>query len=316
MATATEKGTSGSDVGKARARALALLVVALIAALGVAAILTRYLDRRIAAVRVPTKKVVVAASDLRVATTLQPELLAEIEWPVASLPDGTFGAANDVAGKIVNTAISKGEPILRSKITSGEGKGALSVVLPAGMRAVAVRVDDVVGVAGFIHPGDRVDVIVTMRPTDRGDAPFTSKIILQNIKVLTVGKDVDTAPGRDPAKPLSATVATLMVNSDQAEQLALAAAKGQLLLALRSAVDAELVETSGAAPQILFGWKPPPPPAPAEPERKRKTRPTLARVRQEQAPPREGKVVEILRGDRPSRQPHDSACDVVVVLPK
>ena len=298
MATAPEKGTHAASVSKARVRALALLLIAGLAALGVAVLLTQYLDKRIAAVRVPTQKVVVAATDLHVATMLQLDHLSEVDWPLTSLPDGTFGSASELAGKVVNAGITKGEPILHSKITSGEaGKGALSVMLPVGMRAVAVRVDDVVGVAGFIHPGDHVDVIVTMRPTDRGEAPYTSKIILQNIKVLAVGKEVESG-GRDPMKPVSATVATLMVSSEQAEQLALSAAKGQLLLALRSAVDAEVVETSGAAPQVLFGWKAAPPPAPTQPEPRRKVRTAVARAnRPPEQPPRESKVVEILRGD-------------------
>lgn len=300
MAGASEQKSRSADSGKGRLRALLYLAAAIFAALGTAVLLTRYMDSRIAAVRVPTEKVVVAASDLSMATKLQPEMLAVIDWPMASRPGGTVKDPKELEGRVVNASIVKGEPILLSKIATGDGKSALSTVLPAGMRAVSVRVDDVIGVAGFIHPGDHVDVIVTMIPqTQTGNAPPMSKIILQDIKVLAVGKELESRT-KDPQKPVPATVATLMVDSEESEKLALAASKGQILLALRSGIDVEVVATSGIAPHaLLMGQH-----AMPEPEKVDRVDHARGRTRRMVAvkpppPPekRETKMVEILRGD-------------------
>jgi pilus assembly protein CpaB len=300
MAGASEQKSRSAGPGNGHLRALLYLVAAIFAALGTAVLLTRYMDSRIAAVRVPTEKVVVAASDLSMATKLQPDQLTVVDWPVASRPGGTVKDPKDLEGKVVNAGITKGEPILLSKIAAGEGKSALSTVLPAGARAVSVRVDDVIGVAGFIHPGDHVDVIVTMSPqTGTGNAPPISKIILQDIKVLAVGKELENRT-RDPQKTVPATVATLMVDSEESEKLALAASKGQVLLALRSGIDGNVVATSGIEPQTLLGMPHPTP----QPEKVDRVDHTHGRTRKMVAvkppsPPekRDTKMVEILRGD-------------------
>jgi pilus assembly protein CpaB len=302
-----QKGARLADPAKGRLRALLFLVGATAAALFTAALLTRYMDTRIAAVRVPTVKVVVASSQLDIATPLQADVLTTIDWPRASVPAGTFSDPKELLGKVVNSNIAKGEAILASKVASGDpGSSALASVLTPGMRAVSVRVDDVVGVAGFIHPGDHVDVIVTMSGPD-ANTP-TSKIILQDIKVLAVGKEPDlhaTQPRSGPA-----TVATLMVDSEQTERLALAASKGQLLLALRGNVDSDVVVTQGVGPLALVGGPPqhkPEPPPPEPVHEKEKVRRVVAVRPPTQAPvpvtspspppQRESKMVEILRGD-------------------
>jgi pilus assembly protein CpaB len=257
---ATNGSTTGSSGGLRRAaassgkrsglRALVFLVFAGVAALGTALMLTRYLDARTAAVRVPTTNVVVAKLDIPLATALRLESLAVVEWPTASLPDRAVSDPAKLVGRVATTPILKGEAILEAKLASSEAGAGLAALLPAGMRAVAVRVDDVVGVAGFVHPGDHVDVIVTMKPSEGGQSPPVSKIFLQSIRVLAVGKDVQGARGE--TKAIAATVATLMVDSEQSEKLALAAAKGQLLLALRSRVDVADVVTAGVIPPDLL----------------------------------------------------------------
>jgi pilus assembly protein CpaB len=299
MPGASEQKSRSADPGKGRLRALLYLAAAIFAALGTAVLLTRYMDSRIAAIRVPTEKVVIAAIDLSIATKLQPDHLTVIEWPKASRPNGTVNDPKELEGRVVNASITKGEPILLSKIASGDGKSALSTVLPAGMRAVSVRVDDVIGVAGFIHPGDHVDVIVTMTPqVQAGNGPPISKIILQDIKVLAVGKELESRT-RDPQKPVPVTVATLMVGSEESERLALAASKGQLLLALRSGIDGEVVATSGVAPQALLGISraAPEPEKVEHPDHARRSRKMVA-VKPPPPPPKpETRMVEILRGD-------------------
>jgi pilus assembly protein CpaB len=202
-------------------------------------------------------------------------------------------------GKVAYAPISKGEAILAAKLASSAGRSGLSALLSAGARAVSVRVDDVVGVAGFIHPGDRVDVIVTMQP--RNDALFASKVILQNVRVLAVNQDLEHR-GRDAEKAATATVATLQVSPEESEALALAAVRGKLLLALRGASDTGLAVTRGVVPTALLATSVEPPPAPApivtRPARRVPAVHAVPAVQAAAAPaPKESQVIEILRGD-------------------
>ncbi len=193
-------------------RAGLLLALALFAAVGSALLLTRYMETRTAEARVPTSAVVVADKDLAVGTELRGDQLRVVAWPIASLPEGALTNPKDLEGKVVAVRLYKGEPILPPKLSGGDA-GSLSALLPVGMRAAAVRVDDVVGVAGFIHPGDIVDVIATVRQ-EGSNSQTSSKIILQAIKVLAVGKELDhRSKGTDKVVP--ATVATLMVDAEE-----------------------------------------------------------------------------------------------------
>jgi pilus assembly protein CpaB len=291
----TTRTANGAKPRKRIVRAIALLALALFAAGITATLLTRYMDARTAAVRVPTVKVVAAAVAIPVAVPIKAEWLAVIDWPAASRPEGTEQAPAALVDRVPIVAIEKGEPVLAAKLAQPGTRGGLSALLPEGMRAVAVRVDDVVGVAGFIHPGDRVDVIATMQA--KADEP-TSKVILQNVKVLTVGKDVDEVR-KDGAKAVSATVATLMVSPEESESLALAATKGKLLLALRGMGDAELADTNGAtAPLLLAAANPPTPPQPAPPKSAQRVRRAAPKHAAAPTPPAAPKqTVEILRGD-------------------
>jgi pilus assembly protein CpaB len=303
MAIETEQKSRLSEPAKGRIRAIVYLVIAVIAALGTAVLITRYMDTRVAAMRVPTQKVVVAASDLSIGTKLRADQLITIDWPATSLPHGYVGDPKTLEAKVVTVALFKGEPVLAAKVSTTEpGASALATMLPPGMRAMAVRVDDIVNVAGFVHPGDHVDAIVTL-PIGDSSSNVVSKIFLQNLTVLAVGKEMSAAK-RDPAQPISATVATLLVDSDQAERLALASVKGHIVLALRSSVDQEIVTTSGAVPRMLYAGalaatveKPAPSPAPEPPKKtKPRIKKTVARTpAATPAPPPQ--QVEILRGD-------------------
>ena len=277
-------------------RAALFFAIALVAAVGSALLLTRYMEARTAEARVPTETVLVAEMDLPVGSELRPEHLRPLAWPVASLPDGFFKDPKQLEGKIIATRVYKGEAILATKLAGNEGGTGLSALLPAGMRAAAVRVDDVVGVAGFIHPGDNVDVIVTIRAEGSG-ATVQSKIILQNIKVLAVGKELDHR-SKGGEKVVPATVATLMVDTDQSERLALAASQGRLLLTLRSSADTEEVATRGVSANILLAaHEVAPPPATAQaPARPARTRIVRATKPEPPAEPKRD-VVEIMRGD-------------------
>jgi len=275
-------------------RAIAFLVLAVVAAIAAAVILSDRFDERLADIKdsqVVTMSVVVADVDLPLGTTLDADLIKAVDWPEESTPEGHFEVVEDLFDRVVVTKIYKGEPILVPKLADAGAGAGLSAILPPGMLAVAVRVDDVVGVAGFIHPGDSVDIIVTMKPEGQTNTQTTSKIILQNVRVLTVGKQLNRNEQKR-AKPMPTTVATLMVTPDEAEALALAAAKGKILLALRSALSEEFVATegmnaTGLMPQLAH------------------RRPALGRRRKIAQPvatpapvPAPGDVVEILRGDR------------------
>jgi pilus assembly protein CpaB len=285
-------------------RAAGFTAVAAVAAIAAALLLTRYLDRRTDALRIPTVKVVVAAVDLPIATALRPDVLAIVDWPAASKPAGAFSDLGPLRGRVVVTPVFQGEAILAPKLASTDAGSGLAALLPAGMRAVAVRVDDVVGIAGFLRPGDQVDVIVTMKPSEGGTVPPVSKIVLQSVRVLAVGKDI-AQRDRNQDKPVAATVATLMVDAPQSEKLALAATKGQILLALRSRVDTETAATSGITPPALLAGAPvisaAPPAAPPPPRavpvaaRGRSARPAPAPAAAPARAPEQ--MIEILRGD-------------------
>jgi pilus assembly protein CpaB len=295
---AVERGTRNNS----GVRATIFLALGVAAALAAALLFSRYIDTRTAAARVPTTKVAVAGKDLAEATTLTADHIALVDWPTASLPQGTVADPDKLVGRVLVAKAVKGEPLLEARLAAvGAGRG-LAALLEPGKRAVSVRVDDVVGVAGFIHPGDSVDVIVTMKPREDGNALPASKIILQSIRVLAVGQELQRKEGSIEKAQL-ATVATLMVDSAESEKLALAATKGKILLTLRGGTDSELVGTRGIMPPELLAVaapKPespaPPPPAPAH----RRHAPIASKPRVQETPPpppAERKVVEILRGD-------------------
>jgi pilus assembly protein CpaB len=285
-------------------RAVAFLAIAALCAIGTAVVFTHYMDARTAALRVPTDRVVVAAVDIPVASPIQAEWLAVVDWPRVSRPTGAQDDPAPLVGQVAHTPITKGEAVLTSKLASTKGQGGLAALLPAGARAVSVRVDDVVGVAGFVHPGDHVDVVVTIQP--RNDGPFVSKVILQNVKVLAVGQDLELR-GRNAERAAPATVATLQVSPEESEALALAASRGKLLLALRSASDTSVATTRGIAPPtLLAATEPQPAPAAAAraPARPRVRTAVAAAAPASQKP---SQVVEILRGDLFEKRDFDRA---------
>ncbi len=312
--TEPELGRSRGEqpTSKSAVKAILFIVVAIVTAGATAVLLTKWINARTSSASLATTKVVVAAVDLPLGTQLRPENLMVLDWPASARPASSYANPAELVGKVVSAHIYKSEPVLTEKLAGAHEGAGLASLLPDGKRAISVRVDDVVGVAGFIHPGDFVDVIVTMvNPAVQMPVPV-SKIILQNIKVLAVGKEIDSNE-RKGDKVLTATVATLMVDTEEAERLALGASKGQLLLALRSAVDSELVETSGIAPPVLLASDTPAPPPPARTEPPRRARERVRVAKKVAPPPPENQapkpehVVEILRGDLFERRDFDKA---------
>jgi pilus assembly protein CpaB len=183
---------------------------------------------------VATNTIVVAKSPLRFGTPLTPQVLREVAWPDGAIPAGAFATIESmlVGGKrVVLASIEPNEPVLVNKLTGPGQKASLSAVIQDGMKAVTVRVNDVEGVAGFVLPGDRVDVLVT-RQQEKG--ANSNDVVLQNVKVLAVDQIADERI----EKPTLVKAVTLEVDTVAAQKLALAASVGNLALILRKAGDA------------------------------------------------------------------------------
>lgn len=297
---------SESSARRTGVRAVAFWGVAIVAGLGAALLITRYLERRTVSVSTPTSKIVVAAMDLPLATRLRPEQLRMADWPVTAMPPGAIRDVKEAIDHILTSRILEGEPLLPGKLAARDAGNGLAALIPSNMRAIAVRVDDVVGVAGFIHPDDRVDVIVTIHPVKPADSEATSKVILQNVKVLAVGKELEVNErNRNQANPV--TVATLLVNPEESEKLALSATEGRLMLTLRSWTDNQAVITGGMNASTLLtdsSTKPrdavvvAPTPVRKNVVRVAQTAPVPPPVVPAAGQPPRKDVVEILRGDR------------------
>jgi pilus assembly protein CpaB len=282
-------------------RALIFTVIALGAGGTVASVLKSYVERH-ATRQIAMGGLVVATTDLPLATTLEARHLTVVPWPAGALPEGAISDPRELVGRVLLSKLVKNEAVLSSKILSRDSGSGLAALLPENTRAVAVRVDDVVGVAGFVHPDDHVDVIVTMRP-DRGGETI-SRVFLQNVRVLAVGQDLQLDDQkRNRAVPV--TVATLQVTTEESEMLALATAQGRLLLSLRPWADKAQVGTLGVGPTQLLGAGRPPVNEHAAGSPKGNER-SLARVatplpiRTAMLPPSvpANDTIEILRGDR------------------
>ncbi len=189
-------------------------------------------DQRVADAQVGTTKVAVAAIPLDYGTDLTPDKVKFVDYPSASLPTGIFSNYNQLApaGKrrVVLRPIALNEPILATKL-AGEGLGpSIAYLLPDGMRAAAVRINDVSGVAGFVQPMDTVDVLITRQASAEGNRQVTD-VLLQDVRVIAIDQDAKGADG----KPVIAKTATLEVNPMDAQKLALAQNVGSLSLVLR-----------------------------------------------------------------------------------
>jgi pilus assembly protein CpaB len=260
-----------------RVRIFTVFLMAVLAGGGLAYGTYDYLQNvPVKTVTVPTKKVVVANANLSLGRQLRREDLAAIDWPVASVPEGSFDDPAAIVDRGLIVSVVKNEPILPGKLASKEAGAGLPPIIPPGKRALSVRVNEVIGVAGYVLPGTRVDVVATANPTSRSE-DITTKVVLQNVEVLAAGTrlEQDTPDG----KPMQVTVVTLLVTPDESERLALASTEGKIQLALRNPMDTATLVTPGVKPGILLGMSrpntmvrrpavpgqpaPPPPPPPS-----------------------------------------------------
>jgi pilus assembly protein CpaB len=234
-----------------RVRIFAVFLMAILAGGGLAYGTYDYLQNvPVKTVSVPTKKVVVANSNLSLGRQLKREDLATLDWPAAAAPEGAFEDPAAIVDRGLIVSVVKNEPILPAKLASKEAGAGLPPIIPPGKRALSVRVNEVIGVAGYVLPGTRVDVVATANPTSRSE-DITTKVVLQNVEVLAAGTrlEQDTPDG----KPMQVTVVTLLVTPEESERLTLASTEGKIQLALRNPLDTETPVTSGIKPGMLLG---------------------------------------------------------------
>ena len=275
-----------------RNRIFAVFAIAILAGGGLAYATYNFMQNQpVKSVAAPTEPVIVAAADLTLGSELKKEDLRVMNFPKGQKPEGAFSAADQVVGRGLIVPIVKNEPILAAKLASREAGSGLPPVIPEGMRAVSVRVNEVVGVAGYVLPGNRVDVVATQSPTDKR-SDTTSKVVLSNVQVLTAGTRIEQ--DQEKGKPMQVTVVTLLVFPDQAERLALASTEGKIQLALRNPLDQGAPETPGIKPAGLMGMVRTVAPRPAAP-RSKGPQPVTAEVAPLSPPP---PTVEIIRGDK------------------
>lgn len=230
-------------------KALSLLFLALLIGLGAAIYAAGWVNQQ---KNLASNKVVVAAVDIQLGSRINPQMLTLVDWPSGAMPPGAFTDIKLLQDRVVKSGVLRGEALLEGKLAPAGTQGGLSAVIAEGKRAMTVRVNDVVGVAGFALPGNYVDIIVsTQRETGKNEQSNISKIVLERILVLAVAQEVS----RDDTKPRVVNAVTLEVTPDQAEKLDLARSVGQLSLALRNQIDPKPGVTEGATKLSLLSEK-------------------------------------------------------------
>jgi pilus assembly protein CpaB len=258
------------------ARALVMLVVATAAGLAAVVFASRWMVQQSSTT---TTKVVIASADMSLGQRVSPDMLKVSDWPAGSVPPGTFNDVKKLEGRVLKASLSRGEPVLEAKLSPVGTLGGLSAVINEGKRAITVRVNDVIGVAGFALPGNYVDILVNTEKDNKDGAvqgrdQNISKIVLEKILVLAVAQEA----GRDETKPKVVDAVTLEVTPEQAEKIDLARSIGSLSLVLRNQVDPQDATTAGATKASLLKIPVAAPPTPAAPAPKPVVRKIVARA--------------------------------------
>lgn len=236
-----------------RSRALLMLAIALIAGLAAVFLATRWMQGQGG----NKSRIAVANTDIELGGRISPEMIRMADWPAGSIPAGAYNEATKLEGRVVTVSMQRGEPLTETRLAPIGTKGGLSAVVPQGKRAMTVRVNDVVGVAGFALPGTYVDVMVNTQDEggQRNDRDHSiSKIVLERILVLAVAQEAD----RDSTKPKVVNAVTLELTPRDAEMLDLARSVGTLSLVLRNQTDPKAESTTnGATKAELLGMTKP-----------------------------------------------------------
>jgi pilus assembly protein CpaB len=257
-------------------RGYLMMGIALLLAIAAVMVAARWINTRAAGA---TGKVAVAQVDIALGSPLAPEMVTMMDWPASAMPPTAFSDQKLLAGRVARSTILKGEPVMESKLAPPGTQGGLSAVVAAGKRAMTVRVNDVVGVAGFALPGNFVDVLVNTQEegatnANQRDASI-SKIVLERVLVLAIAQEAS----RDDTKPKVVNAVTLELSPEDTEKLDLARSVGTLSLVLRNQVDPAPVNTDGATKSALLGAPlPEAKPVAAAPAKPRAPRPRVVLV--------------------------------------
>ncbi|HZX28869.1 MAG TPA: Flp pilus assembly protein CpaB [Telluria sp.] len=232
-------------------KAFVLIALAVLTGLGAAGYASGWVARQSG---VASNKVVVAAVDIELGTRINPDMLTLADWPAGSVPPGAFKDLKEVQQRTLKVSLARGEPVLERKLAPVGTQGGLAAVIAEGKRAMTVRVNDVVGVAGFALPGTYVDVMVNAQQERiKGEEPRQiSKTVLEHVLVLAVAQEAS----RDETKPKVVSAVTLELTPADSEKLDLARSVGTLSLVLRNQVDKEPVATRGVTKNELLGGAP------------------------------------------------------------
>ena len=245
-------------------RAIVMISISILAALVAVVLASRWISQQ---ANLSASKVVVAGIDINLGTRLTPDMIRFTDWPAGSVPKDSFTDLKALDMRVTRVSLQRGEPLMESKLAQPGATGGLSAVVAEGKRAMTVRVNDVIGVAGFALPGNFVDILVSTQEENNnktsGKDLNISKLVLERILVLAVAQEAS----QNETKPKVVTAVTLEVTPEQAEKLDLARSVGQLSLVLRNQVDLKPTQTDGATKQTLLylpaGAPPAAAPAPA-----------------------------------------------------
>ena len=275
-------------------RLLVILLCAFLVASACSFLVYRLVGKRLGSARPSATKVVVAATDIKLGSVLRETDLATSEIS-GNLPKGAITDPKVAVGRGVIASLSQNEPILESRLAAAGSGGGLAATISPGMRACAIKVDDVVGVAGFVTPGMRVDVLISGNPPgtpNPNDGPKV-KTLLQNIEVLSAGTDIQKD---EEGKPKPVQVVNLLVTPEQAENLSLASNQTHIQLVLRNPLDTEIGTPPGSMMANLFSEKGSAPPPPV------KVASSPARPRVAPAPASRVYLVQVYNGSKKTEE--------------
>jgi len=241
----------------------------------------------------PGADVLVAANDLSIGSKVEDKDVRVVRFPAADLPANCYHQKASVIGRGVILPIAKGEFFLPSKLAGENAGSGLTMLIPPGMRAVSVRVNEVIGVAGFVVPGTRVDVLLTGNPSGNGQEQTNT--VLQNVAVVASGQKLER---NSAGQPQVAPVITLLVSPDDAQKLTLAQNQGKITLTLRSPLDTKQTDQGAVRADSLYkGVASPAPPAPRPKEKHVAVTPA--------PPPPSTYEVQVIRGDKETTEKFD-----------
>lgn len=276
-------------------KALVFMALAVVAGLGAAVFAASWVAQQGS---IAATKVVVAAVDIELGSKVNAQMLTTADWPSSSVPAGAFTDVKQLQDRVVRTSVGRGEALVERKLMPVGAQAGLSAVIAEGKRAMTVRVNDVIGVAGFALPGNYVDVMVsTQQERSKGEpAVPVSMTVLENVLVLAVAQEAS----RDDTKPKVVSAVTLELLLADAEKLDLARSVGTLSLVLRNQLDKTRVATTGISKNELFKVREAAAPmavdaAPARPERVVLRKPVARAAPTAAAAPMPAACVEVIR---------------------